>query len=308
MSEIVGPLDVLGEASYLYDIKDVSSNVSFGIGNGVGVGYEMRASAFLLNVGVGINFTHSIVNVGELTQTLKDQKDDDWISGGELFDYTYTQTHRHDSYSNLSVQVPLMIGAAVKRFYFLAGAKLDLSVLARSEAKATISSTMKYHDYPSPVPDMENHGVFKNALIIQKPVKVEFSPQVMASAEIGYRFVTVASGRGWDVPKEERNYWRVALFADYGLFDIHKKENNDFITFPSEYSSDAAKMKDITINHIFSTKQAENAVRNLMVGVKVTYLFQLPEKQKCVMCQAAKKSSGGGKGKGRIQMDWTHPK
>ncbi len=301
----------VGEASYIYDIDKVSSKLSGGFGNGLHVAYEMRSGAFLLNVGAGANFTHSVVNVGDLSETLKDQKDDDWISGGDLFDYTYTQSSRHDSYSNLSLQVPLMIGAAKKHFYFLAGAKLDVSLLARAKAKALISSSMHYHDYPSPTPDMENHGVFKNALIMQKPVNVKFNTQVMASFEIGYRFVTAESGTGWDVPKEEKNYWRIAVFADYGLLDMHQKEKNDNITFPTAYSSDTEKMKEITINHIFSTKAATNPVNNLMLGIKATYLFQLPTRGVCTVCRDAYRGaspSRSSKGRGRIQTDWTNPK
>ena len=281
----------VGEASYQYQIEDVSSRMSGGFGAGVHAGYEMRAGAFLLDAGVGFNATHSIVNVGSKQETLQDMTDDDPISGGDKFDYVYHQTDRRDSYTNFSLQVPVMIGAAAKHFYFLAGAKLDMSLIALSSAKAVISSEMNYHDLPSPSPLMPNHGSFSDYQVSQKPMSVQFKPQVMASAEIGYRFVDVASGTGWDVPKE-KNYWRVALFVDYGLLDMHKKGENDDISLPQTYSIDG--MKDISINHIFSTKAAaDHKVNNLMIGVKATYLFQLPEKRACVVCKDAYRKHAG---------------
>ncbi|MBR1808970.1 MAG: hypothetical protein IJ776_06255 [Paludibacteraceae bacterium] len=275
----------VGEASYQYKIEDVASHISGGFGAGIHAGYEMRVGAFLLDLGFGFNITHSIVNVGTKQDTLPDMTDDDPISGGDMFDYVYNQNHRHDSYTNLSVQVPVMIGAAAKHFYFLAGAKLDMSLVAVSSAEALVSSEMQYHDLPSPAPVMPNHGAFTDYLVSQKPASVQFKPQVMASAEIGYRFVETASGSGWDVPKE-KNYWRVALFVDYGILNMHKKGNNDDISLPQTYST--GEMQNITINHIFSTKAAaESKVNNLMVGIKATYLFQLPEKRGCVICRDA---------------------
>lgn len=285
----------LGEASYLYNIENISSKISGGAGGGIQAGYEMRSGAFILNAGLGVVANHSILNVGQISETLFNMTDDDPVQGGDMFDYIYNQTSRYDSYTNLSVQVPVMLGVASKHFYCLAGAKLDVSVLARAKAKATISSQMIYHDYPSQTPMMPNHGAFQDYEVTQKPVKVDFKPQVLISAEIGYRFVTIAKGTGYGVPKEENNYWRLGLFADYGLLDIHKKIGNDNITFPQTYS--AENMQNITINNIFSTKQAMNSkVNNLMIGIKATYLFRMPEKRSCVICRDAYRSRSAGPG------------
>ncbi|MBR1564174.1 MAG: hypothetical protein IJ650_02380 [Paludibacteraceae bacterium] len=282
----------IGEASYLYNIPDIDSKISGGAGLGLNVGYEMRYGAFLLDVAAGLNVTHSIVNVGAMNQVLENQVDDDPISGGDIFNYIYNQTGRKDSYTNLSLQVPVMIGAAAKHFYFLAGVKLDMSLLARASAKAVIDAELDYS--PSGLdhtPVMPNHGSFNNYQVRQDPVKVEFKPQIMASAEIGYRFVETASGTGWDVPKE-KNYWRLGLFFDYGLLNMNKPGDNENITLPKSYSADG--MQDITINHIFSTKlAADSRVNNMMIGLKATYLFQLPQKRACTVCRDAYRAHSG---------------
>ncbi len=276
----------LGDASYIYNIPDINSRISGGIDGAFTVSYEMRANAFLFDLGLGLNVSHSIVDVGSMSQVLENQIDDDPISGGDLFNYIYHQTGRKDSYTNLSLQVPVMLGAASKHFYFLAGVKLDMSLLARANAKAVIDAELDYS--PSGLdhtPVMPNHGSFTNYEVRQAPVNVSFKPQVLASAEIGYRFVDVACGTGWDVPKEH-NYWRVALFFDYGLLNMNKAGNNENITLPKSYSTDG--MQNITINHIFSTKlAADSRVNNMMIGIKATYLFELPQKKACTVCRDA---------------------
>ncbi len=288
----------LGEASYLYDVTNVPSTSSLGVGGGIGVGYELKYDALLFDIGLSFNMTHSIANVGRLDTVFAGMKDDDpW--GSDKFDYVYHQTQRKDAYSNLSLQVPIMIGAMFKRFYFLAGAKLDLSVMARAKAKAIISSEADYEAYGI-APPMSHIPTFNNYPFIQR-TSVKFQPQVMVSAEIGWRLGEIATGTGYDVPKAKR-YWRIALFADYGLMNMLDKSDNPIIEFNQASSGD---MKDIKLHNIFSTSDAVK-VQNLMVGVKATYVFQLPEQKACTVCRDAYRGTSAGsmsRGKGRIESD-----
>lgn len=277
----------LGEASYIYDVDNVDSKISGGVIGGVSGGYELRAGAFLLNIGIGFDVSHSVVNVGTMSDTLFNVRDNDWVhSGGEVFDYIYNQTSRKDSYTNVSLKVPVMIGATIKRFYFLVGAKLDLSLDGNGGVQARISSKPDYPNYPSShVPNMPNHGFFENQLVKSpEEQRYSFKPQVMASAEIGYRFVDVVSGTGFDVPKEH-NYWRLGLFFDYGLLNMNKGGNAELISLP-KYNPNGGSESAIKVNHIFSTKGCSR-VSNMYVGLRATYFFELPKKKPCTICRDA---------------------
>lgn len=93
----------LGEASLLSDISNVQNGASLGVGGGIGVGYELYANRFLLDVGVGINVSHSAFSLNPYAYTLPDQTD----SEGDRFNYIFTLNDRQDAYTNTSLQIPL---------------------------------------------------------------------------------------------------------------------------------------------------------------------------------------------------------
>lgn len=82
---------------------------------------------------------------------------------------------------------------------------------------------------------------------------------VNVSAEIGFRMGTVSTGTGYDVPRSKRDY-RLAAYIDSGV-----------------------AWKNVSFS----------------VGVKFTFLFQLPDNSKCPLCHESYRSSvlrypGGG--------------
>ena len=110
---------------------------------------------------------------------------------------------------------------------------------------------------------------------------------------------------GFDVPKNRVEY-RLAVFADYGLFDLHTSGKalalgvvKDNLVVPIEgniqYDHNTTNMvENIGMYDIMSTDGFANRVSNLMVGVKFTILFQIPEPGQCVICRDAYGSSVGG--------------
>lgn len=296
----------VGEASYLYDFKSTDAaattkqKASFGVGGGLGAGYELQAGAFLFDLGLTLHVTHSIANLGVMSDTIFHILDDDPM-GGDYYDYIFNQTGRKDSYTDFSLQVPVMIGAKAKRFYFLAGVKFDLSLLAVGGTKAMMSSQADYEKYGIAPSSIARLNTFTNEMFSQRS-GIKFKPQVMASVEIGWRLGEIAEGTGWDVPKQKR-YWRLALFADYGFLNMLTPQNNDLITLPTSKESDMKAA--VTVNNLFSTSQVTK-INNLMVGVKATYLMQLPEKRMCTICHDAYRGvskNGTPTGGGRIEFD-----
>lgn len=267
----------LGEASLLSGISDVQNGASLGVGGGIGVGYELYANRFLLDVGVGINVSHSAFSLNPYASTLPDQTD----SEGDKFNYIFTLNDRQDAYTNTSLQIPLLLGAQLNRFYFLVGVKLDASLLVNTRVSTVISSEGEYPMFIDPFTGMPEH-MFFNDYVLEQKGKVDFKTNVMASAEIGWRLGHIDNSTGFDVPKPKTLY-RIGLFADYGIFDVHYRSNKPAVVLPETFNAENMT-SDMAVNDILSTSQAQKIVNNLLVGVKFTVLFQLPEPKKCVFC------------------------
>ena len=96
---------------------------------------------------------------------------------------------------------------------------------------------------------------------------------------------------------------------DYGLFDLHKQGSNpmlnitatydtnpnskDYVYNPDGKNESMIRPDRLIMNDIMSTTEFATAVKNLMVGLKFTILFRMPEPGKCVICRDAYGSSVG---------------
>lgn len=271
----------LGEASLLSKLDNMPSNASLGIGGGLGLGYELNANHFLFTVGVNANIAHTAFDLsgGESSFDAIDTE-------GDPLQFVISTNKRKDIYTNYAVQVPLMMGGEFGRFYFLVGAKFDLSAACNTNVKATVRTIGDYTQtlgFIDRFTNMPEHGFYENAPFQAKPGKISFNPNAMASVELGWRLGEIAKGTGYDVPKPKVLY-RLALFADYGLLDLHTRGDKEFFTW-TDAIIDQDCLNYIGMNDVLSTTRAPKAVNNLMVGVKFTVLFQLPERKACVICR-----------------------
>ena len=148
-----------------------------------------------------------------------------------------------------------------------------------SEDKIADQISMK--EFIDPFTGMPEH-MFFNDYVLEQKGKVDFKTNVMASAEIGWRLGHIDNSTGFDVPKPKTLY-RIGLFADYGIFDVHYRSNKPAVVLPETFNAENMT-SDMAVNDILSTSQAQKIVNNLLVGVKFTVLFQLPEPKKCVFC------------------------
>ena len=303
VNSYVGAYANVGDWSLLPSQSKYSA--SFGVAGGLGFLYEMQAgptysqTRFLLDVGVGAHGGWTSFNQSSSAKMPieKIQRDLD----GDEFYYVYEIKDRKDQYTNLAVQVPLMIGVQHKKFYMLAGAKVTANVLTKAHTRANITT---YGDYVAfdPHYNMPEYQFF-NDLPIKKKADASLNLNVDVSLEVGGRFGLVTDAIGYDVPKRKIEY-RLAGFVDYGLLDIHKDRGLNFFTAPDHYNAEEAyqtttMVEGLEMNDLMSTSGFAAAVKNLVVGLKFTVLFQLPEPGKCVICRDAYRSSvrsgrGGG--------------
>lgn len=289
----VGIWGEVGEATMLTSSESQLKN-SLGAGGAIGVNYELRAGKhFLLDLGLGGGLSHGLFAVRDSAAAVTGLIDED----GDPFTYLFAFADRQDSYTSVNLQVPVMLGAQFHRFYFLVGVKANLSLMTRTKQKMQLSTIGVYDEFIGDFENMPDHGFYNKQPMEQKG-SINFRPDVMGSAEIGWRLGPIYNERGYDVPKQKIHY-RLGLFADYGLFDIHFARSNQALSVPSDIqistpalaparvaANATPNMLDgVRVTDILSTKDAAKKVQNLMVGVKFAVYFTMPDKRHCVVCQ-----------------------
>lgn len=316
VNHYVGGYGHVGEWTLLPSESDYSA--SFGVAGGLGFLYELQAgptyqpTRFLFDVGVGAQYgMTSFMQSSGANVTLENQTDLD----GMQFDYIYEIKDRHDQYTNLSVQVPLMIGIQHRKFYVLAGIKATASLLTQAHTTALINTYGRYYSGDKKVFDdfrnMPEYQFFTD-LPQQKSAPASLRLNVDACLEIGGRLGVINYAVGYDVPKRKVEC-RLAGFVDYGLLDIHNHGTLKAIGTPDpmnpgkildldkglQYNQETtypvyktqSMVDNLVFNDIMSTDGFAASVKNLMVGLKFTVLFQLPEPGQCVLCRDAYGSS-----------------
>ena len=321
----IGAYAHLGEWSLLPSGSDYGA--SFGVAGGLGFLYELQAgptygqTRFLFDLGLGAQYGMTAFKQGaDMTVALQNQTDLD----GDVFDYIYEIQNRHDQYTNMTMQVPIMIGVQHRKFYMLAGVKLGANVFTLSNTTANINTLGRYYengrqkfdDFRN-MPDYQFFTGYKmNGTI---PASLNFN--VDAAFEIGGRFGIVNDAVGYDVPKRKIEY-RLAAFVDYGLLDIHTSGSNlavgtwdangnivpidgnlrynDGATSPVYNTT--TMVDNLVMNDIMSTTNFADKVNNFMIGLKFTVLFQMPESGQCVICRDAYRSSASSR-RGRLKYE-----
>ena len=274
---------------------------SLGITGGLGFQYELQAgrtyspTRFLMDLGVGAGagMTSYSQSSNQMVE-LKNQYDSD----GWQFDYVYNVNGRRDKYNDVAVHVPLMVGMQHKRFYFLAGVKVYAHIWTKTKSTASIETYGKYgygageggatiigSTGQSDLRNVPSQQFFPN---ISKSggVKTSLNLDMDLSLEIGARLGRILYDVGYDVPKRKIEY-RLAAFVDYGLLDLHSKGTQEALITPSVYDinpNTTTMVDNLVMNDVMSTAGFANKVTNLVVGLKFTILFQMPEEGKCVIC------------------------
>ena len=296
-----------GEWSLMPSRSEVG--MSLGGAGGAGLVYELQAGSrygttrFLFDVGVGAQ--------GGVTSFRSDIPAQAAVPSidlqGEPFDYIYDVTKRTDSYSNLAIQVPLMIGVQSGRFYMLAGVKIDANMLTKAHSTADAVTYGRYAEYGDirHNPDVQ---FFDNCRIDSRS-NVQMKLGMDLSLEIGGRIGAAADYSGFNANAESSIEYRLAGFVDYGISDIHYARQlppvqstafYDVNPSSADYIYKTTTMVDnAQLTDIMSTNGFASKVNNLVVGLKFTVLFPLPDSsERCAICKDAYGSSvrrrGGG--------------
>lgn len=280
VKNFVGVWGEVGEWSLLTQGSTLSN--SLGGSGGLGFSYDLQANHFILDLGVGITGGRTSFLVPNFASVLPNQVDVE----GDMFNYVYSFSDRKDTYSNMMVQIPVLFGGQWKRFYALAGVKIGFSTLTASKISGALTTYGSYYIGDKKVwddfKDMPEHQFFTDKMVSSK-ASTNFNINMDVSVEIGARLGFMTDHTGFDVPKSKVQY-RLALFADYGVLDIHKLQNRNAIETPGIYNS-ADMVSTLRFSDILSTNNIAASVNNLLIGIKFTVLFELPSPRQCVLCR-----------------------
>lgn len=260
-----------------------------GPGAELGFVYEFQRKHLIFQTGVGAEFGMATFHSDSADVVQLGAKD----MHGEHFEYTYEFGRRTDRYIDVAVEVPLLLGGQWNRFYFLGGAKMKYHVFTRSNVEGNFSTYGLYERF-DPFRNMPEYEFVDNMESTQA-VASGLNLDIALSAEIGFRLGEIYQGSGFDVPKQRTQY-RLAIFADYGLLNIHRNGTKNAIETPAVYT--AHHMLDgVRFNDVLSTTYANGKLNNLLVGVKFTVLFQVGHgKEWCLICKDNPHPARSGKG------------
>ena len=295
----------------------IGNDLSYGAAGALGFNYEMQVgptygqTRFLLNVGVSAQAGLTVFTPKRDVPPYKLNNQTD--GQGDQFNYVYSFSNRYDRYNKLVAQVPILIGVQHKRFYMLAGVKIGYSALGTYKSQGQLTTYGEYPQFIDPITKFPVTQFYDQPHTLSKDGKSVINPiSLDATMEMGGRIGFLTSDVGYDVPKRVIEY-RLAVFADYGLFGYAKWGLNEaafMVPDGTTYSETTDMRSVVAIQDILSSKDyipsntkhnvnvGDHIGHNLMLGLKFTVLFLMPDKGKCVLCNdnynnSNRRSSGG---------------
>ncbi len=299
VKHLLGVSAEVGEWSLLPQNSNLNS--SLGGAGSVGFVYDLQAGHFLLDCGVGVTGGQTTFKVPDWSYTFADQTD----SEGDMFDYVCSVNKRTDAYSNIALKVPLLLGGQYKRFYALAGVKFGFNAFTQTGMTANLSAYGQYFQYVNgqkvymfdrffDTPPYTDEFFANREL--KSSEKTSFNVNLDVSVEIGARLGFMTDHTGFDVPKSKVQY-RLAVFADYGVLDLHKAQGYSAVDVNSQNVGGSENA--LQMHNILSTENVASAVNNLLVGIKFTVLFELPQTKGCIICRDGYTGFSANNRKGR---------
>lgn len=278
---------VEGAYSRMFSSQPVPDGGIRGYGLGVGAIYEYHYRHLIFQTGLGLawqdvhlsGWDHAYTNYDLATLGTTDPR---WNSLQDSYGTTidtlhYAFANRHDRALMLHAQIPLLVGGTTGGFYGLAGVKLNMAIAYSTRMDLDATSTAVYNRFIGTYEQMDNHGYRDQVHLSQKAGAMTRRFDILASAEMGYEF-----------HRDKLWRFRLAAFADFGLLNISNDGNQPaiFVPFETKYTFPTFAMQP----SLCSTDYTDNHLHNFFAGIKFTFLYVFPEKEKCILCGKVGKS------------------
>lgn len=263
----------LGYSSLLNDSNVVAQ------GNGasayLGVGYRLLYNNFLFSMGLEAQYLYNAYSMDSAKMVLQMLDTE-----ADAFKLNVDATQGDDWVHAVNLSVPVLLGMEYRRFYFLVGPKFSFNMWNQMQAQAQMVTTATYDQYIDDFANMPNHEL-GNYVLESERAHANWTVDIIAHAEIGYRFGDVSFETGADIPKPKQRFY-VALFVDYGLLNLNRDS-------ASGYRLGYRQLPDQPLEiyltpALMSREMSGVRVNQLSAGVKVAVLLELPKHSSCVIC------------------------
>ena len=259
----------LGYSALLNTIK--GQQPSSGMDLNIGVDYRLYYNRFVFSAGVEGMYAFYANKMDKLNEAMP-MRDTE----GQQFNMHVLVNKSRDMSQMANVNIPVLFGMELERFYFMIGPKLSLNLFGNTYSKAEITTFGEYERYYADFYNMPNHQFDSRQKMSSETMKLHWNFNVMAHVEVGARVGHVTRFSGYlNNPDKIRMY--VAFYADCGVLDVHERGKGS----PMFGYRETSEGVQFYIQPLMKSDKADAAVFNtLSMGVKFTVAFEMPKKGK----------------------------
>lgn len=264
----------IGYASLTNNSEALQSGL--GVAANVGIGYRVYYNRFLFSTGIEGYYlynTHSMNDVQRQLNMIDTE--------GMPFTLLADATNGSDVCHTISLNLPILFGGEFRRFYFLLGPKVSYNIFGQAESSAMLTTKGQYERYIGVFEDMPNHQL-QTRLTTSGKQPLLWNIDILAHIELGARLGDLFFMTGADVPKSNQRFY-IALYADYGILNIRNSTSmGDRLGYreTTDKGVEFYMTPAMMCNELYEAK-----IHQYQVGVKATFLFELPQRKACVICK-----------------------
>lgn len=242
----------------------------------LGIGWRMYHNHFLFSTGLEASYSFFKPSMSEVRLELN-MLDTEAMPFIMIADATSGRDVCH----SLDFNIPLMFGGEYNRFYFQLGPVFSVNLLGRASSSANLTTTGDYDRYLGIFENMPNHYL-TTIPVSSGDCRLRFGADVKARIEIGCRLGALYTEKGMDVPTTTKRGY-ISLFVDYGLLNVHRGT-----ALNSRISYTQAPNEELLFHltpALLSREWRDIKLNRLTVGIKATFLLELPQRKDCVICR-----------------------
>ena len=263
-----------------------------GAGGGGGLGYQLRYKRFLFTTGAEFQIYTSRTDIAPLTRTYA-------VKQYPSMEYTYSYADMRDQWQAGYIQLPLMFGMELDKWYWQAGAKVGMNLLGSSALTSTLTTSINDVELIDDLQNMYTHALVDNYAVPEYTQTVKFGLNTAVAAEIGLNLESWVTPKAKQQGKKTKGQqiaenlrYRIALFAEYGVLNIQNPANivtgtlNDMpADFTPVLGQQLAKPEQLYQNVAYTSSLATTSataakLNPFLVGVKLAMFYELPRQDK----------------------------